>query len=516
MKFFKDSRFKLALLFIVAFIPRIIGISSHSLFPDEITWMVRSKEVYANVRSGAWENFERGWWLNKGDTEAIGLPLTFLGGISMAFLTPGYNRYSINVTDDFVAVRLPAVVIGSLYVPVLYFLLAKYINEKKAFFASLLLAIDPIYLALSRLNINDLFLMIFSSMGLLIYFYNKRYSTAVLSAFFTSLAIITKPQGFLIIITVAVVSIIIQIKKRKLEIKRILIYLLSVIFFTILLFPYLWHNPLAKMYSYVMSQIELVGSGHLTFFNGQITSNPPWYYYFAIFPFRIPEGVLFGLVVGLFTGVNSLKNKFAKDKILTFGLVYSVLFLLVISLSDKKLGIRYLFGIWPYIYLISVFGIFYLSEKIKDRLNPLFLSIIFSFSLFSLIKFYPSYGLFHNMLIKPEKFQLLESVALCDSVKPAIEYLETSLYHGVTMMYPGCDSEINYYTGFTIYRRHDVSSKPELIILDNHYNQKFPHVFNQIKEYGYKEVKNVDFRGLELAKIYQYPSFDLKTIEHNK
>ena len=69
----------------------------------------------------------------------------------------------------------------------------------------------------------------------------------------------------------------------------------------------------------------------------------------------------------------------------------------------------------------------------------------------------------------------------------------------------GCDAAINYYTGFTINRVNSVAEKPDYIIEEIHNAQKSTNILKQISEAGYKEIKEIDFRGLVLAKIYQKP-----------
>ena len=85
-------KLKVFLLFVIAFLPRIFNLGGHGVFVDEITWMSRSKDVYAAVRTGTWSPYNAVWWLNEGVAESIGLPITFLSGVSMAFLSPGYSH----------------------------------------------------------------------------------------------------------------------------------------------------------------------------------------------------------------------------------------------------------------------------------------------------------------------------------------------------------------------------------------------------------------------------------------
>lgn len=449
-------RLKLLTLFFVAFVPRIIGIDKHAIFADEIAWMVRGKETFLAIKARNWVNLKSNiWWMDTKAAEPIGLPMAFFIGGAITFLTPGYSNYSLNITKDYVASRIPAVFLGSLIIPLFYYLLKKNnVKDKVAFTSGLLFAMDPVAIGLSRWAHQDVALMAFTTLGLL--------STGKASLISNILAILTKPQGLISPFVLAVT-------------KKSFFWLAVSIVATALLWPYL------------ETQFNVVSTGHLTIFNGEVTTTPPWYYYLTIFPFRIPEGILLGLLLAIFV---------RKKKLPSSLLVYSAIFLVVISLSDKKLGIRYLFGIWPLVYLLAGYGL----QKIKNKF--LFWIIALAFPIFGIFKFYPSYYLYHNGFINGKNFQQLESVGFCDGVAPSIKYLEAKLFHGVKIMLPGCDGTINYYTGFTINKINALNENPDYVIIETQDKQKFPLRIPQVNEAGYKEIKKIEFADLELAKIY--------------
>jgi hypothetical protein len=497
-------------LVFVAFLPRIIGLGQHNIFVDEITWMSRCKDVYAAVRTLSWSPYNIDWWLTPKIAEAIGLPVTFLGGISMTYLSPGYSNHSLNIVRDFVATRIPVALIGMFFVPTFYLLLRKFVNEKIAFLTSLLFAVDPIAIALSRWLQQDMALVTFTTLSFLLYLLNKNKWSILGSSFLAAMAILTKPQGFLIPATLVIFTAISFFRKEKLHLKILLIWLVLTAVFTVIFFPYLWSNPVGNMLTYLHLQVANVDLGNLTYFNGHITDNPPWYYFFAIFPFRVPESVLVGFVAGIVLFIINIKNGlfkkgFFQSKLLWVGLIYSVLFIFLICFSNKKLGIRYLFGVWPYIYIVVAYGLIYIERFISNPFKKVYWLLVFLFPIWGILKFYPIYYLYHNNFITPQNYQSLESIGYCDSVKPAIKFLEPKLYHGIKLMLPGCDAAINYYTGFTINRVYSVAQKPDFIIEETHNAQKSLDIYKQINEAGYTEIKQIDFRGLILAKIYQKP-----------
>jgi hypothetical protein len=501
-KFINTTKFKVFLLFIVAFVPRIFNLGGHVVFVDEITWMSRAKDVYAAVRTLSWSPYNTNWWLSTTTTEAIGLPVTFLSSLTMTYLSPGYSIHSLNIMKDFVAARLPVVILGTFFIPVFYLLLKKFIDDKLAFVVSLLIALDPIAIALSRWFQHDTALMAFSVFALMLFLVDNSWISLIFSSFFTSMAILTKPQGFLIVFTLALFYLISVLTKKKVSFKRLLIWLVLSSVFTILFFPYLWSNPIGNMLKYLATQVSYVSWGNLTYFNGAITSAPPWYYYFAIFPFRVPESVLLGFLVGLVIFILNIKNKLSKNKLFQMILIYSVLYMFLMSSSNKKLGIRYLLGIWPYMYLIAASGLIFMEKFIHKPFKKVYWLVVLLFPIWGILKFSPVYYDYYNHFISPQRFQSLESVAYCDSVKPAIEYLGPKLHNNIKIMLLGCDAAINYYTGYTIDRVQSVAENPDYIIEEYANGQKIPDIYNQIKNAGYKEIKEIDFRGLILAKIY--------------
>lgn len=503
-KILTNTKFKVLILFLIAFLPRILNLSGHDIFVDEISWMPRAKDIYGTIRTRSWNPNLTMWWLSPTTTEAIGLPVTTVAGFFMNYLAKGYSIHSLNLFQDFVAGRLVVVILGSIFVPAFYLLLRKFVDDKIAFITSLLFAIDSIAIALSRWLQHDTALMSFSIIALMLFLFNDKKITLIFSSFFTALAILTKPQGFLLVFTLVIYYVVLLILKRKVNFKRLLFWLILSAAFTTILFPYLWKNPIGNMLNYLMIQVNHVDEGNLTLFNGTITYSPPWYYYFAIFPFRIPESVLLGFIVGIAAALINLKKGITKNRFFVVGVIYSIMYLILMSFSDKKLGIRYLLPIWPYIYLLATSGLVYISKHFKKNIVKIvFWILVSAFPIWGVLKFSPVYYLYHNNFISPAKFQNYEAVGYCDSVKPALEYLGPELHENIKLMLVACDAAINYYTGYTIQRVQSPYQKPEYIIQENLNGQTNPQIYKDIENAGYKEIKEIDFRGLILARIYK-------------
>lgn len=65
----------LLIVYLIALLPRLLFLGEAGIYSDEITWMVRGKEVVYSVLHRNLPYFHNAWWNKKNDTEAIGLPL---------------------------------------------------------------------------------------------------------------------------------------------------------------------------------------------------------------------------------------------------------------------------------------------------------------------------------------------------------------------------------------------------------------------------------------------------------
>ena len=493
-------------LFLLALAIRIFGISNHGLFHDELSWMVRGKELFFAVKQFNLKFFESGWWLNRFAAEPLGLPVAFLAGIMLVVFAPGQSRLSLGIIPDIIAARIPVVIIGSLFIPVFYLLIRKYVDKKIALIATLLMVFDPVSIGLSRWLHQDLMLAVTSFISLLLFIRSPSGMALLISAVFASLALLTKPQGFLVPISLFIYCLTVSRVERKTFFIKFGKWLFAVGCLVIIAFPFLWRNPLMQMLLYLKTQLSVVSQGHLVYFLSQITRKPSWYYYFIISPFHLTEAVLLGVIAGLIGVFITFKKRFLKlSPLAKISLIYSLLFFITVSLASKKLGIRYLFPIWPYIFLFAGWGLFMISNLVPARIRKMFWLLVFAFTIIEVLKFYPSYYLFHNHLISAEQYQEMELVGVCDGIKPAMEYLGPLIGEGSKIMFLTCGATANYYTGYSIKIVEDIKEEPEFIVLEKNYAQRFPQTISFIEESNYQVLKEIDFRGISLVTIYRQP-----------
>lgn len=501
--FIRKNKLIIAISLLALFL-RLYNISGHGMITDELTWMVNSKELFRAIRAQNFTIFEYGWWTDKADVRAISLPNTFISGFLYYFTVKGQSKYSPGIFSEIVAVRIPSAIIGALFIPTFYFLIKKHVGEKISIIAVSLLAFDPISIGLSRYLKQDSTLMVTSFLAVFFYIYSPKWKYLVLSALFTSLAFLTKPQALLIPSVLLLYSLMFSQSRKYHFFLNYFKYLAISILFTVILFPHFWHNPLFRFLDYLNTQFLISSTqGRLTFFQGQITENPPWYYYLVTTPYHLLEPILIGLILVIMSLISKMKDKTIKIPIwITVSITYCLLYLSIVSISSIKLGTPYIYPIWPYIFIFASYGLLWLSKKLPQKLRPIYWMLVFAFPIVAIFRFTPSYHLYYNFLTSPANFQNRETIAFCDGVKPSIEYIAPKLSHGINLKIPFCFPVAQYYTSFGLRESFKFSENPKYIILDNSVSQLLPKLESEILANHYKLEKEVTFQGLSLAKIY--------------
>ncbi len=199
----------LILLFLIALFPRIYKLSSTEIYPDEITWTIRSSEAFLAIKTKNFDYFKTAWWTDKKETQAINLPGAVASGASIFFLAKGQpTHYSAEILPDYLAARIPTVFLGSLFIPIFYLCVNKITKSKKvAILASIMFALDPIFLGLSRWQLTDVYLMVWTFLSLASFLLVKKPLLSVLlSSFFLTLAFLTKPTALLLLVIFLIYS----------------------------------------------------------------------------------------------------------------------------------------------------------------------------------------------------------------------------------------------------------------------------------------------------------------------
>lgn len=479
------------MIFLIALFFRLYKLNETEIYPDEITWTVRSRESFLAIKTGNFDYFKDAWWNKSNDTEAINLPTAIISGAAIFFLAKGQpTHYSLNMLPDYLAARIPIIFLTSIFAAIFYFIAKKITkNSYIALLSALLISLDPTSIALSRWSLADFPLTIWMSLSLTSFFLIKRNKLSIaLSAFFACLAFLTKPTGLIVFIPFIVFS-----PKKS---------LISIVLFLIFT-KFLWlgqnQNIFFEIYSYFIRQLQLSNTPFLTFFQGKITGNPPFYYYLQqIFTRLLALPIILFLVYPFVAKKIKFKqSNFIKVIIPTFMIIY----LIILSIPAKKLGVRYIFPIIPWVYLYSAISAYEIIIKFKTKYHIFFYSLIFGSIVFATISYFPNYYLYRNVFVcKLQNFQEKEVLGLCMGVKSSLEYIHKNYPTIRSIAYLGCSkTTIPYYSSLSI----STDWKQEkLIVVEESLTMLSPEL--EAVQY-YKNKKPIyinSWRGIVLSRIY--------------
>ena len=388
-------------LFLLALVPRVVGLDIF-ITPDEPRWMDRSASFLEAILAGDFIHT-----IHIGETPG-GVATKWCGsaGIVAKYLflrlNPSVGTEASLHTDNLreflrwlqsdphnplevmVPVRWPIALIVSCSVIGIYFLATKLFAERVALLGAILLALEPFYLALSRVLHLDALVtsfMALSLLSLLICLERTQPSPLlVFSGITAGLGVSTKISTLLLVPFAGLTALAVYLAdfRYKKEVRRQKALQLAVILaiwagvagltFT-LVWPAMWANPSAALRRLLGGSSELAEAGHKQFFLGQVVDDPgPWFFP-VTFLFRASPLTLLGAVASLPLILRKGRGREAQRLIWLWA--YACLFVTFITLSPKKLD-RYLLPIFPAIALLAAAGLWELVEVLRQRTSGLF------------------------------------------------------------------------------------------------------------------------------------------------
>ena len=312
------------LLFILALIPRVFDLDQF-LTSDENTniFLAGSAVVQAFLRGdfrGTYWHFYPGVTMSWAD--ALGMAGQWLilrasGAIDISLA----DFVDSDIRSLLIAVRLPYALLTSLFVPVVYHLINRWLNPGNtdriahwlALAAALLIAFDPFFVAHSRVVHGDApvsVFMVVSTLALFLYLRDGGQGLLFFSAMMGSLAALTKAPGqimapFTILVMVGNWLIVSWRQKRpnwRFAARRLIdiaVWGSLALVVLLVLWPATWVDPPGTIMQMLDETLGKVNEGHLVFFQGQPTLDPgPWFYFFVI-PFRLTPLTSVGVVLSV-------------------------------------------------------------------------------------------------------------------------------------------------------------------------------------------------------------------------
>ena len=492
----------IASLFFLTLLPRLYRLSETPLYPDEITWMVRGKETALALRTLDFDYFSDAWWNIKDDTESIAIPLTVSVGFPIIYLGKGQSVLSYNLFQDYIVGRTIVIIISSIFIVVYYLFAQRYFNKKIALLSSLLFLLDPIFTANSKLIMNDIVLtfFLFFSISAYLLIKNKKLSILLASLGLTA-SFLTKPHGILLL-PVFFLQIFFRRKNRKQELKKFIVTLLLFVILISLFWPASWNNPFFAIPEYLLRQVMLTNEGINNYFLGSISENPPFYYYLFQLLTRLPPFIILGFLGYLIIFAKGKNKNYLANKYSVTIFVFISIFLAVASFSPKKLGVRYILPLWPWIYLFAGKTIYFLINRFKySFLRTGFLLSILIYSLFLAGYYFPYENLYYNVFIGGTKnAQKYDLVGLCSGSKAAVDYVGTCYPETKRVAVLGCGrTTIPYYYPHPF--NYDWENE-NLLIIENHYLQLEKD--KEVVEFYNNNYPTytINIKGANLAHIY--------------
>ena len=360
----------LLVVFLVAFLPRVIYPVSR---PSQ--WYVRSVMFVDSVVRGAW-----------GETvysEHPGVTTMWLSGVALrlAGVTPEQGPDGPYVDPATLSAResaigvFPLALAIALLIALGYLLLARLFDRTAAFSAALLVALDPFFIANSKvLHVDGLLVatMSVSALALLVFVWKRRWRWVILSGALAGLALLTKSPALFLVPYTALCLGVGVLADRTMNWHRAvlagLIWLVVLALVYCALFPAMWVAPLHTLktvYERAAFRISWAHPNPIYFRGESFVGDPGPTYYLYTWGYKATS------VVSVFAPVALLVAAFGKalprPRRVTVGLIFAfaLFFTVQMMLGAKKMP-RYLLPAFPSVDVLAGVGLAWWAKRISN------------------------------------------------------------------------------------------------------------------------------------------------------
>jgi len=389
------------ILFFLALVPRAIGLNVF-LTTDESIWIRRTLSFFIALLerdyAGTAVHYKPGvttLW-----SGVLGLVADYLfqadawPGGPADFVRAMLPAQPVSV-DYLTFVRFPTVLLTSACVVGVYFFTKGLFNQRIALLSAILLALDPYYLAHSRVIHQDALMtsfMILSALSFLLHMkvhaVEKRRSWCCLifSGLTAGLAFLTKSPSLFLGPYVGVLALAIYLtkarKRRVLEWQGLVrfggglaLWCLIACLLFVLLWPAMWVAPLNTVTEVLSKAMVRAASpyGKDNFFMGHLVHDPGLLFYPVVTLFKLTPLTLSGLLafIGFWLkGLRERRNRsLTAQQLPSLALIFFVFsFTAMISLGADKSD-RYNLPIFPALDILAAAGFYDLARQIKSLLS---------------------------------------------------------------------------------------------------------------------------------------------------
>jgi len=439
------------------------------------------------------------------------------------------------------ALRLPFALITSLSVLGVYGLARKLFDGKVALLSAVLLALDPFYLAYSRLIALDAFMSIFMFLSLLAFLLflqkGRSWLYLLISALAGGLAIATRSPAFILMLVAVVLSLLSLATsdgrwRRALSLAMALAVwagLVGLVF--CLLWPAMWVDPVGSFMRVVNKSLAFKGSirsPYFNFFRGVTGPDPGPLYYPVVLLFHTTPLTLLGAALALFLLLRRGMDRQRRLSIL-YLFLYSLIYLIFMSLGATKAE-RYLLPLFPVMDLLTALALCRFGPTVFSRLRlvwwPTTLIVATLLQAGFSLPHHPYYLSYYNPLVgggyQAPRFLL---VGWGEGLDQVAEYLNTqpgeirvaSGYSG--QLKPFCKGQVwglNEQNLLTVLYKYEASY---VVLYISHAQRNMPSPAVVLYFRSLEPEHVVRIHGVEYARIYRMPAFlpdEILPIEHRQ
>ena len=376
--------FLIIYFFIGSFLSLTNGITSDE-FHEQLNWEVNFSAIKSILNSGNYQEL-----LDYGDR---------YHGIGFHYISQPiqiiFNKLAANLNDltyfggYLVSKHLAVFFIFFLSGIFFYLLSYKIVNNINfAYLSTLLYLLYPYLFGHAQFNPKDIpflsFWIINTYFSLKItedYYNDKKIKITqlIFLSFLTAFLISIRVVGIIILLQF-LVSIIVLFNIKKISInnfikKNLIIffyYLFFLLFFTYILNPILWHNPLEIINSINWMSKYFNDVCTLTLGDCMRSLSLPSSYYFIWLFFKLPIIVLLGLIIFPFVEKEILNNHLSSIYYLTLLIsFFLILFIFIITNVAVYDELRHVIFLVPLIFLIGLTNLFYFNRRLFNTLSVL-------------------------------------------------------------------------------------------------------------------------------------------------
>ncbi len=415
MKFIKKFKWEI-IIFLVFTLSRLPGLG-HDMFNTDVwKWKSRTYDFSTGIFTLDFEKTIQKYhpgvslmWIGTASIKIFNLYHEITQGAP-----PADNLIQTVFALHTVQKTLIVLVLGALLTFIVY-PLRKMFGTKYALFFGLLVTVEPLYVALTRvMHLEGLMsaFMIASFVWFFYYLNEGGTKRLILSSFFAAGAFLTKTSSVFLIPFFGLMLLINLIGSKQVsteslgrlilkKTKVFFMWLIPALAFFVLLWPAMYtHASLALQTLYRGVFTVGVETEHYQLYLGKWVEDPGWAFYAVVLAYKTSLWLIFGVLGFLFMH-KKLESDQKKKDFVVYCLLFAVFYMIELSIPAKKLD-RYILPSIMSLVLVASFFYEYLFEYISAKFKygkHFFILILGSATLGTMLYLYPNYFSYYSPLL---------------------------------------------------------------------------------------------------------------------